>query len=407
MFLKNQILNRLLLQSLLLSVELTPAAARPLSHGDVHAAVELDQPDSVGQVVVPFTLYSGHIYVDVVIEGKGPFHFLFDTGAANVLSPSAARQLGLLSSGKVEARGTGGVQTGGIVKASVVQIGDAPLRDQKFYVVDLPSPANEGRTVDGLIGFEWLSRVPTRIDYTTSTLTFYRQGGLHYAGPAKVTSLRFRGRLPQVDASIDGISGRFSIDTGSNGSLSLYPGFVDKNGLIDRYHPKTKVMSAVGVGGPVYALLTRAGQLDLAGNIITRPVTFLPNTRTGASADTETAGNIGSGVLRRFTITLDYQNKRAWFEPNGTLGEPDLADRSGLRLNAGAEGFEIVFVAGDSAAALAGLMPGDVIVSANGQPVSKIDLATFRSRLKAPVGTKISIGLQSGKTAALTLKDID
>ena len=364
-------------------------------------------PGQMAPAVVPFELYSGHIYIKVLINGKGPFNLGFDSGALNVLTPATAMQLGLVTAGKIEAHGTGGVQSATATRVDRVDVGTATLRDQTFYVVQFPPPAAEGRVLDGLIGFEWLSQFPTRIDYAKSTLTFFPRQGFVYSGPAKATPLQFRGRLPQIDGAVDGISGRFSIDTGSNGSLTLYPAFVDKNALVSRLNAKTETMSAVGIGGPVYALMTRVGELNLAGHVVAKPVTFLSKARLGASSDAKTAGNIGSGILRRFAITFDYPKAQAFFEPNATFGEPDLADRSGLRVNAADNGFKIVFVVNGSTAMLAGLSPDDVIVAVNAQPATGLDLATFRSQLKGPVGTKFSLVLESGKLATLVLKDID
>ena len=377
--------------------------------GNTAQAVANDQSAMApaGQTVVPFELYSGHIYIDVMLNGKGPFHFVFDSGALNVLAPATAERLGLASAGKVEASGTGGVQTASITKVDRVEIGDRTMRDQRFYVVQFPPAGGEGRVIDGLLGFEWLSQFATRIDYSASTLTFYPTKGLSYAGPAKPTKLHFRGRLAQIDGMVDGLPGRFSVDTGSNGSLILYPKFVDKNALITRYKAKTEVMSAVGIGGPVYSLLTRVGEFGIAGQVVAKPVTYITKARTGASADAETAGNIGSGILRRFTITFDYQGAQAFFEPNAAFKEPDLADRSGIRANLAPNGFKVVFVADGSAAMRSGLMQDDVIVAVNSRPASVIDLASFRSLLKGPAGTKVSIDLASGKSTTLLLSDID
>lgn len=307
----------------------------------------------------------------------------------------------------MEARGSGGTQTAGMAKVDTVRIGATTLKDQRFYILDLPPTASEGRTVDGLVGFEWLSQFPTRVDYIASTLTFYPAKGLDYRGPAAPTKLWFRGRTAQIDASVDGLAGRFTVDTGSNGSLILYPDFAAKNGLVARYNAGTEILSAVGVGGPVYALQTRVGEFAMAGKVVARPITYLPQARAGTSADRDTAGRMGFGVLRRFTIIFDYPGARAFFEPNATLGDADIADRSGLRADLAANGFKILFVVKGSAAALAGLEPGDVIASVNGISASGMDLAAFRTLLKDEVGTRIAIGLHGGRATELTLREID
>jgi len=63
-------------------------------------------------VEVPFHLRSGHVVIDLSLNDEGPFHFIFDTGALNVISPAAARRLNLAVKNNVEAKGTGGTQGG-------------------------------------------------------------------------------------------------------------------------------------------------------------------------------------------------------------------------------------------------------------------------------------------------------
>lgn len=367
---------------------------------NAQARTSVEFPAGAQSIEVPFSLASEHIYVDVEINGKGPFHFIFDTGAVNILTPWTAKQLSLAVDGKVEANGTGGVQDAGETKVESTSIAGVTLHDQRFYIVDLPSADTVGKRVDGLIGYGWLSEIPTRIDYAASKLTFHQTKEFRYQGPARATPLFFRGTRPQIDASVDGITGRFTVDTGSSGSLILFPGFVDKNDLAAKYHAKTEIISAVGVGGPVYSLLARAKSLQLGGTTIDNPVTYLSRARTGAAADGKTAGSVGFGVLRRFNITFDYANAKAYFEANAAVSEPDLADRSGLRIDAVPGGFKVVFVAKDSPGMRAGLSAGDVILSVDGKPAEEIGLLKFRASLKGAIGTKIALGLTGDKKPA-------
>ena len=365
-------------------------------------------PDVVAgsaSVAVPIRVRSGHVYVDVEINGKGPFHFLFDTGASNVLTPAAAKRLGLAVRTNLEATGTGGTQAGGSTKVTSVRVGNATLRDQTFYVLDLPPGTPDDTPVDGLIGFEWLDRFPARLDYAGATLTFYTGKGARYTGSAAPARLSFRGRTPQIDGKVDGISGSFRIDTGSAGSLTLSAPFVADHDLAARYHAKTLMMSARGVGGPVYALLARAELLELGTAAVKRPVTFLSRQRVGTSVRNDSAGNIGFGVLRQFTIVFDYSHKQIYFEPNASWGQPDLADRSGLRLEQSNTAFTVAFVAESSPAAAAGLKTGDRIVAVNSAPSSTLALDDVRKLLKGPVGTHVSLTLDRGPVT-IVLKEL-
>ncbi|CUS46077.1 MAG: aspartyl protease family protein [Pseudomonadota bacterium] len=366
----------------------------PMSGAVLHA-----HPNDIagsGAVEVPIRIRSGHVYVDAEINGKGPFHLLFDTGATNVLTPEAARRLGLAVRDNVEATGTGGVQAGGSTMVDSVRLGSVSLSDQTFYVLDLPPGASDDTPLDGLIGFEWLNRFPARLDYANATLTLYAGKDAGYVEPAAPARLSFRGRTPMIDGKVDGIDGHFSIDTGSTGSLTLAAPFVAEHDLATRYHARTRVMSARGIGGPVYALLARAELLDLGTATAKRPVTFLSQQKAGTSARKDTAGNIGFGVLRQFTILFDYPRKRIYFQPNADWGQPDLADRSGMRLEKGDGALVVAFVADGSPAAAAGLKAGDRIVSVDTVPSAGLALEEVRKHLKGPVGTRIPMTSDHG-----------
>lgn len=347
-------------------------------------------------VEVPIRVQSGHVYLDVEINGKGPFHFLFDTGASNVLTPNVAKRLGLPVRNNLKATGTGGAQAGGSTTVDSIRLGGVTLSNQTFYVLELPPGTSDDAPVDGLIGFEWLDRFPARLDYAHATLTLYPGRIAPDMGAAVPARLSFRGRRPQIDGKVDGIDGHFTIDTGSAGSLTLSTPFVADHDLATRYHARTRVMSARGIGGPVYALLARAELLDLGTATAKRPVTFLSQQSAGTSVGKDTAGNIGFGVLRQFTIFFDYPRKQIYFQRNADWGQPDLADRSGLRLERSNGAFTVAFVAEGSPAAAAGLKAGDRIVSVNATASATLASEDVRKLLKGPVGTRVSMTSDRG-----------
>lgn len=358
-------------------------------------------------VAAPFEIHSGHVYIDAMINDQGPFHLLFDTGAVNVLTPGAAQRLGLAVNDNVSAQGTGGVQAGGSAKVKAVRIAGLSLTDQTFYVLDLPAGASDDGAVDGLIGWEWLNRFPTRIDYAAQTLTFFPDGKPVVNSAAAPVRITFAGKRPLAPGKIDGMEGRFTLDTGSPGSVTLATPFVASHDLVAKYHPKTRLVSAVGVGGPVYAWITRAQTLELGGAAISQPVTFLSQQTSGTSAAKDVAGNVGFGVLHRFTLTFDYPHAQIYFEPNRFAAEPDLADRSGLRILRSGRGFKVQYIADGSPAAQAGLKAGDVILAVDGAPCAGMSADHLKALFKGPVGTQLKLTLDGGQAdVALTLADL-
>jgi predicted aspartyl protease len=384
-----------------------PALVLGLFYLSAPALAEPEATTTVAPVQVPFHLQTGHAYIDVMINGQGPFHFVFDTGAVNVMTPATAERLGLGLKGKVEATGTGGAQSAWKTKVETFSFGGQTKTDQVFYVLDLPSTIADGAQIDGLIGYEWLKQYPIKFDYDANTLTIYANTKPDFSTSGQAVPISFKGKTPQIDGNVDGFAGRFTIDTGSSGSLTLSTPFVEKNNLTAYYHAKTKVMSAIGVGGPVFSLMARAGKLDMGGVSVDKPVTYLAQQTKGTSADQSLAGNIGFGVLHRFNVTFDYPHSKIYFAPNTHFSEPDLADRSGLRLDAAGGTFSVVYVAENSPGSAAGLQAGDKIVAINGATSDTMTLADLTLLLKGETGTKVNFKLErDGKIVELELRDL-
>ena len=363
---------------------------------------------------VPFRFLNQHLYVDVAIDGNGPIPVLLDTGGLNALTRSTAERLGLRSEGRVEGRGVGEKsEVVSFTKIGELRLGDAVLRDQVFWIFPLEAlEAVEGTPVGGIIGFEVFKRLVARIDYVGRTVTFT----LPEAAPeprGTIVPITFDEQTPQVEGAVDGIPGVFSIDTGSRGSLALNTPFVAKHGLAAKYAPKVEAVTGWGVGGGVRSRVARAGVLRLgsAERIeMAKPVTELVLSEKGSLASPYLAGNVGNGVLRRFTLTIDYPKSRLVFEPNAEHGRPDPFDRAGLWLNRAAEGFEVLDLVAGGPAAEAGLQVRDVITMVDGLPAVGIVLSDLRDRLRgSPEGTKVRLMVRRGdgeREVVVTLREL-
>ena len=362
---------------------------------------------------VPFRLVNNHIYVDAKINGRS-YRLLCDTGGANIVTPAVARELGLKPEGALEGRGVGEKsQDVGLVRVDSVQIGNAVVSKQLFAVFDLgPLEPVEGAPMPGLVGFEIFKRFVVGIDYAHRRLTLTLPDA--FREPASgVTWLpfQFKGRTPQVQGEIDGIAGTFDIDTGSRASLDLMTPFVEKNGLVARYDAKTEAVTGWGVGGPARGRLARAKMLKLGSVEIPDVVTTMSLQKKGAFTDVYAAGNVGAGVLRRFALTFDYGRRRIGFAPSSEPVKEGF-DRSGMWINAGTGGFDVVDVTAGGPAEKAGLHAGDKIVAVDGAPASSLSLSDLRRRLRTdPPGTPVRVKLVSSggapeREATIVLNDL-
>ena len=371
-------------------------------------AADYSFPAKQSSVEVPFKVYNGHIYLQVRINGKGPLLMLFDSGGANILESGVAKELGLKAEGALGGSGVGeNKQDVGLTKVDTLEVGGIVVRSQVFSTLDLGDFARRVEGLDnvsGLVGYELFKRFPVMIDYQRSRAIFYDPQKFKYAGSGTRVPFRFKGHVPEVDGTIDGIPGAFDIDTGSRASLDLAGPFVDKHALVEKLDPRIRVVSGAGVGGRVYSLLARAKSLTLGEVKVDKPVAYLSRQEKGAFADVYIAGNVGYGVLSRFNITFDYPHQQLFFEKNAAYDRPDVADRSGMWLERTERGFEVFDVAAGGPADRAGVKRGDVIVAIDGKPTSHWMLADARMRFKSPVGTRVRVKLDGDKPRELRIE---
>jgi len=361
---------------------------------------------------IPFELLNNHIYVQATINGKGPFRLLCDTGGANILTPPAAAALGLKAEGALQGRGVG-EKSEDVALAPVdsLALGDVTLSRQVFAIFPMASFSSvEGVAVDGLVGHEIFKRFVVRVDYEAGRLTLTLPSAFVYHGAGTVVPFRFNENVPEVDGEIDGIPGKFDIDTGSRSSLDLMAPFVEAHNLTAKYQPKFEAVTGYGVGGAARSAVTRAGLLKLGTVEVRQPVTELSLQKKGAFTSQYEAGNVGAGVLKRFNLIFDYAHEQIIFERNANDAHRDTFDRAGWWVNASGDALEVMDVVPGGPAAEAGVKTGDRVLEVDGTPAPRVSLPALRARLRSEApGTKIRLRVESGgavREVTLTLRDL-
>ncbi|HVT31629.1 MAG TPA: aspartyl protease family protein [Rhodanobacteraceae bacterium] len=362
--------------------------------------------DASGVARVRFDLVNNHIYADGAIDGK-PVRFLVDTGGMNLLTPSAAARLGISGEGKLAGRGVGDEQVDvAFAHASEVRLGDAVLAKPVFVIMDLGDlPKVEGAECDGLVGYEMFRRFGVTIDYEKHELTLADPKKFSPPAGASVVPFELDDRIPIVAGALDGVPVRLSVDTGSRASLTMHSPFVREHDLVKRYRAAPEAVTGWGVGGPARGRPVRLGTLKLGDRAISGIAADLYVGDKGAFANPDLSGNLGGGVLKRFTVAFDYANKRMYLAPNDGFAKSDAFDRSGLFLIGDGDALLVADVAPQSAAARAGLEIKDRITSIDGEPATSKSLVAIRAKLRElPAGSKLEVErVRDGKTAAMKL----
>jgi len=356
------------------------------------------------------------VFVEAHINGRGPFHFLLDTGAGGAtISAGVAQKLGLHVADAGEGQGVGEKTVrAGQARIAQLQMGELTFADIETNVMDLSdAPQVFGsKPFDGIIGSPVFERMVVKHDYVNRILTFTASAKFDYTGTGVIVSFERPRQIPVVAASLDGVAGNFGVDTGARSSLLLYGPFCAQNNLQEKYGAKLEGVTGWGVGGPVRSLLARAGTLQIGELTVRDLVIRLSAQKTGLTRSSAMAGLIGPDVLSQFDVTFDYARTRIIFERNTDYGRRDSYDRAGIWMGHAPDGkyFTVVDVIADGPGADAGVKQGDQILAINGESTASLILPDVRETIRrGTIGEKLTLLLQAGYTrriAVVTLKDL-
>jgi len=261
-----------------------------------------------------------------------------------------------------------------------------------------------------MIGFEVFRRLVVRIDYAHQVLTFTEPSRYLPQATSVAIPFEFYDHLPFVKGYIDDFPAAFDIDTGSRSVLDVTAPTVTGYHLRDSYPNGVSNVTGWGVGGPSHAFVVRLHSIKIGPERVDSPVVNLSEDRAGSMSDANYQGNIGSGLLRRFVVTFDYGHqvmylKRIEPPPEG-VGD---YDRSGMWINAGSDGYEVMSVVPGSPAATAGIATGDIILSMDGRRAVADELSAARGRLRSlPAGVTIQVTIrrsEAERSVDLVLRD--
>lgn len=358
---------------------------------------------------IPFETSNNLVIVQTRVNNSKPLSFILDTGASGtVISERAAKDLGLKLEGQAGASTQGGEIEAAFVKNAGLRLSkNIKLSNLTLAAIRLNGlEAGTGIEIDGILGYEIFNRYVVEIDYVSRLVKFYEPRNYKYAGRGKKIPVTIEDNTPFVRAKISpagqqSFEGQFLIDTGSTGTINFNSPFVVRNKLLELV-PNTKAITfGALLAGKSSGRIGRVKEAQFGEFVITKPVANFSQDAEGDDAESEIAGIIGSEVLRRFKLVVDYSRKQIIFEPNRQFSESYEFDMSGASLAAGGEGFKIFKVRTlieNSPATEAGLQAGDTITAINGKPTAGMTLEQIR-RLFRQAGQTYKLSIERNESS--------
>ncbi len=349
---------------------------------------------NVVALTMPFETRTRLVVIPVQINGSRPLNCILDTGMPEglfIFDPALGEDLKLDYVTTVPVQGVGdATEMAQVAMGATLGVGDISIGQQNIIVLTKAGElAKIG--VDGVIGAAVFNRYVVEIDFQSTTLNLYEQQGFDSRDAGQELALTITATKPFVECmvSVDGqtqIPATVVVDTGSTAALVLHTATLEGLEL-----PSTTIetVMASGVGGDVQGSLGRVAGLMLGESRLNDIVSeFQERSLFGVG------GSIGMGILSRFVVTFDYQNKRMLLRPNESFAEPFEFNMAGINLRPRAgKRLSVHSVLDESPAARKEIRGGDIIVALNGR-----DLAEYSDT------DAVDLLQDVGKTVALTIE---
>ncbi len=348
-------------------------------------------------VRLPFKLIRNLVVIQLRINDKGPFNFILDTGVGLMIitDPKLVDSISVQNKRTIKLPGLG---EGEAFEAYVTpplkidipgltsyDVAAAILKTDHFNLSNFA-----GFPIHGLLGYEFFNNLAVKLNFIDSSLVAYRPQDVRLFKKGTKIPITIEGHKPYLEAEVKLPNGtsqqcKLVVDLGAGHPISL-ENMIKKHGL-----PQKFIIANLGVGltGPISGFLSRIDEVDLGKYKMKKVISSFPNDydeETLKSLSIPRDGNVGVGLLKRFTVIFDYHDNELYLKPNSNFDEPFEHDMSGLEYYAAGDGFKHILISRvepGSSADEVGLEKDDEITTINFKPVAEMSLEQIDDLLKS------------------------
>lgn len=176
-----------------------------------------------GVATVPMESVEGRLVISAMLNGRGPYKFIVDSGAAvSLLAAPLAVELGLPVTGRMDvgSPGSSTSKPATLNRVDSLEIGELRVKGVTFLGMDLSALQQKVPGLEGVISAHLFEGLLVCFDFPALAMEF-RRGELPVADGQSVFSWARGERLPGVLMHIGVNDVRVDIDTGSPGPISL------------------------------------------------------------------------------------------------------------------------------------------------------------------------------------------
>ncbi len=379
---------------------------------------------------IKFELVNNLIVVPVKLNGKKLF-FLLDTGVRETIIFNVAKvdSLQLNKASIIKVKGVNNESLSCIKsEENTLNIGNLKSIDQVVYVAFNQTEnlsAYLGTEIHGILGYHFFKNFVVSVSYVRQTLkifpknTFKKKWKRYQQLP-----LVLKKGKPYIDANINNKTTHLLLDTGMSDSLWL---FDDNNCEEYGFYEDSLGFT---LSGRIEGKRSKIKQFKLKNSEFKDVKVAYPNQETlplELKNKTYRYGIVGGEILKRFTVVLDYSNKKMFIKTNQWANDSFYYNRAGISLRQDGDAVErnknnpllkeleskniisfvdltylltpefiIDHVRKNSPADKIGLQKEDVIIAVNGKKAYHYNLKTINALFYNEEQKKLKITVQRG-----------
>ena len=381
------------------------------------------------KVVIPFKLINNLVFIPIKVNGI-ELNFLLDSGVDETIlfSMEDKKEVSFNNIQKIKLRGLGSEEEIEGLKSTnnvLESHGLKSINHLVYIILDqgFNLSSHIGIPVNGIIGYKFFKNNIVEINYQKRRVFVYQNNEkiIKYLDKKfKKAPISVERSKPYVIASAmvndENIPAKLLVDIGNSDSFWIFEN--DKIKL-----PKKNFPDFLGKGfsGDIEGHRAKVAEFSLAGFTFKNPIVSFPDSSSikNVKMVVNRIGSVGGEVLKRFTIVMDYADKKMYLKKNSKFNEPFSYNKSGItiqhnglqwvqetvhletvQINTSMDInndkrddfrykfqlkpiFEIVNVRKKSAAEKSGLQKGDVIISINNNKPYKYTLQQINHLLKS------------------------
>lgn len=292
-------------------------------------------------------------------------NFILDTGSGGIsLDTLTALYYKLpLEPSERTVRGIGGIKNINYYKNGTLHFPGLDVERLDFHINDYEILTEVyGLRVDGIIGFSFLRRYIVSIDYDKQLMSVYMPGKYEYPKKGTILKPTFAS-IPITNHYVQDERSyllNFYFDTGAGLCVLMSEQFMKDSVFISK-RKKSVNTQVEGLIGKINMRLTTMKRMKIGPYKFSKVPIHVYSDSINVLGYPSIKGLLGSDLLRRFNIVLNYPERTIHLTPNTHIRDPFDYSYTGMSFYFIEGKIIITEIQQGSPAEKAGLMPGDII----------------------------------------------